>query len=635
VTRVAEPAHYHDDLGSLQLDELRTYYASPGRDPATMIRALLERIDAQKSANVWIAIQGEDVLYAAAASLSRRWPDPSSRPPLWGVPIAVKDNVDVLGLPTTAGCPDFAYQPAESAELVKRLLAAGALVVGKTNMDQFASGLTGARSAYGICRSPFDPAYIGGGSSSGSALAVSLGLAAAAIGTDTAGSGRVPAAFTNTVGLKPSRGLVSTRGIVPACRSLDCASVFALSVSDASAVLAVIAGADPDDPWSRPLPVPPAQPVEPPVRLRIGFCNLTADGVDSSVAASYETAIAALTAIGADLVPVDIGAFRSAGDLLYDGPWVAERLTELESWVDAHPSSLLPVTATVLAGARQKSAATAFRGFHRLAELSMRIAPVWDTIDALVLPTVPESPTVADTLADPHQMNTRMGTYTMFCNLLDLAGLALPVTLDESSGRPAGVSIYAPAGRDRDLIAIGARLQQLSPLPAGATPFAVRPPVRREPTARPSESLLLAVVGAHRSGQPLHQQLLDLAAVPVTVTVTAASYRLYALASSPDDPVRRPGMVRVNEAGASIEVETLRIPKAAIGDLLASIPPPLGLGTVDLVDGTRAIGFLCESAGTETAADITDFTSWPNYLASIPAGRPPHRGEHQLARGVD
>ena len=334
----------------------------------------------------------------AAADLPRRWPDAAARPPLWGIPIAVKDNVDVRGLPTTAGCPDYAYQPAESAELVRRLIDAGALIVGKTNMDQFASGLTGARSAYGICRSPFDPDYIGGGSSSGSALAVSLGLAAAAIGTDTAGSGRVPAAFTNTVGLKPSRGLVSTRGLVPACQSLDCPSIFALSVADASAVLAVIAGAiraihgRARCRCRRPCPAMPG------AGLRIGVADLADEPIDDAHPLVLPRGGGRAGRVGGRAGAGRIDAFREAGDLLYDGPWVAERLSELEPWIEAHPPSLLPVTATVLGNARDKTAVDAFRGFHRLTELTARARAVWAAVDALVLPTVPETPTVADTL---------------------------------------------------------------------------------------------------------------------------------------------------------------------------------------------------------------------------------------------
>ena len=612
-----QPIGYADDLGSLQFEDLRAYYAVPGHSPTTMAQALLARIAQHSAANVWISVADEYQLLAAASALMRQWPDPATRPALWGMPIAVKDNVDVLGLPTTAGCPDFGYRPDDDAELVARLREAGALIVGKTNMDQFASGLTGTRSAYGICRSPFDENLIAGGSSSGSALAVALGLAAAAIGTDTAGSGRVPAAFTNIVGLKPSRGLVSSRGVVPACRSLDCPSVFALSVADAAAVLAAIAGPDPDDAWSRVLTIPSARPAAIPAGLRIAFCELSDEPIDPSVLASYDAALDTLADLGAELVPTDVTPFRQAGDLLYDGPWVAERLTGLEPWIEDHLDSLLPVTATVLDGARQKTAVEAFRGFHRLTELAAQVAPLWSRVDAMVLPTVPSTPTVAETVADPHAVNTRMGRYTMFANLLDLAALAVPASIEALTGLPYGVTFYGPAGTDGLLASIGTALQQARPLSAGATAHPVHHNVASaagiEATA---DTVLVAVVGAHRTGQPLNGQLVELGAQPVGITLTAPNYRLYALASGPADPVRRPGLLRVLDDGRSIEVELHRMPIASIGQLLASIPSPLGLGTITLLDDTAVIGFLCEAAEVSSATDISEFKSWPNYVLS-------------------
>jgi len=393
-------------------------------------------------------------------------------PPLFGLPFAVKDNVDVAGRPTTAGCPDYAYLPAESAPLVKRLLAAGAVLVGKTNLDQFATGLTGTRSPFGACASPLDPALISGGSSSGSAVAVSAGLVSFAIGTDTAGSGRVPAALTNVVGLKPSRGLVSTSGIVPACRSLDCPSVLALSVDDALSVLAVIAGFDPADPYSRRLPVPPATP--PPVDpslLRIGVPvpeQLDFAG-DAAAARVFAAAVSELVAAGVTLTTVDIAPFLEAGRLLYEGPWIAERYGGLAGFLAAHPNSVHPVTHAVLTAGHAVSGPAVFAGQHRLAALRRRADLALQQPDALVVPTVPTTFSLAEVQADPFGCNDLLGRYTTFANLLDLAALAVPAGLTPD-GRPHGVTILAPAGGDATVAGIGTWLQRALDLPLGATP---------------------------------------------------------------------------------------------------------------------------------------------------------------------
>jgi allophanate hydrolase len=379
--------------------------------------------------------------------------------------------------------------------------------------------------------------------------------------------------------------------------------------------LAVAAGTDPGDPWSRSLPVPPAVPIATSGRARIGFADLTDEPVDDATRASYAHALVVLAATGAELVPVDISPLRAAGDLLYDGPWVAERLTELEPWIDAHPTSLLPVTATVLASGRTKLAVDAFRGFHRLAELVAELEPTWSAVDAIVLPTVASTPTVAETLADPHRMNTRMGQYTMFANLLDLAAIAAPASFDQGTGRPAGVTFYAPAGQDGRLASLAAQFQDATGLLAGSTQY----PVRLAAMGEPSEAdVLVAVVGAHRSGQPLNGQLVALGARSVAITLTAAAYRLFALPTSSIDPIQRPGLVRVNENGESIEVELFGLPVDALGRFLLTIPAPLGLGLIELVDGTRVTGFLCEAVAIEGALDISDYKSWVNFVAEGP-----------------
>ncbi|GIJ50438.1 allophanate hydrolase [Virgisporangium aliadipatigenens] len=526
--------------------------------------------------------------------------------PLYGIPFSVKDNIDVAGLPTTAACPDFAYVPAVSAPVVDRLLAAGAILVGKNNLDQFATGLTGTRSPYGACATPFDARYISGGSSSGSAVAVAAGLVGFSIGTDTAGSGRVPAALCNVVGLKPSRGLVSTRGIVPACPSLDCPSVFALNVGDAAAVLAVIEGQDPGDPWSVARPPSTVEDVSL-SNVRLGVPREREFGGDREHAAAYAGALARLSGLGATLVPIDLEPFLAAGRLLY-GPWVAERWTGLGDFVTAHPGSVHPVTRQVLSAARNYSAAEAFGAMHRLRELRARTEPVWADIDALALPTVPTTYTIAEVHANPVRSNAFLGYYTHFANLLDLAALAVPAAFTPN-GLPVGLSFLAPAGRDGFLAGIGAVFHAATGLTTGATGHALAPAA---PPAAGNDGAVLAVVGAHRRGQPLHHQLLARGAVLIGIDRTAPCYRMFQMGD-------RPGLVRVSDGGAGVEVELYRVAAADLGELLVRIPAPLGLGSVTLADGRTVVGFLAESYAVAGRPDITGYGSWPAYLsAAVP-----------------
>lgn len=568
---------------NLRIAALRAAYRA-GVTP----RGVIERLDLSGKA-VWISLA--DAL-AVADALPRRWPDPADRPPLYGIPFSVKDNIDVAGLPTTAACPDFAYRPTVSAPLVDRLREAGAILVGKNNLDQFATGLTGTRSPYGTPANPFDARYIPGGSSSGSAVAVATGAVSFSIGTDTAGSGRVPAALCDVVGLKPSRGLVSTLGIVPACPSLDCASVFALSVADAATVLDVIAGYEPADPWSRRLPATATAPA------RVGVPTRTEFGGDGDAARVFDAAVARLETLGVTLVPVDLEPFLAAGRLLYQA-WVAERWTRLGDFVTAHPQGVHPVTRQVLTGATGYSAADAFGAMHRLQALRAQTEPVWRDVDALMVPTVPTTFTVADVEADPIGRNAFLGHYTQFANLLDLAGIAVPAGCTPT-GLPHGIQFLAPAGHDGALVAL-----------AGA--FEAHVPVRLDhadppPPAGDNGHVLLAVVGAHRTGQPLHPELAACGAVPVGPTWTAERYRLFALKGG------RPGLVRVHSGGAAVEVELHRIPTEGLGSLLVGVPAPLGLGRVELADGSTVVGFLAESYALAGEPDITGYGSWPAYL---------------------
>lgn len=603
-------------MRSLERTALHRAFRAGTLTPEDVIADVYDRIAARGEDAVWIHLVPREEALAAARDLARRFPGPDL-PPLFGLPFGVKDNVDVAGLPTTAACPDFAYVPGETAPVVQRALDAGAVLVGKTNLDQFATGLSGTRSPYGVVRNPHNPEVISGGSSSGSAVAVAAGLVTFAIGTDTAGSGRVPAGLTGTVGVKSSRGLVSTRGIVPACRSLDCASVFALTVDDGAAVLAAVAGPDRRDPYSRDLPIPPAAP--PALDLatvRIGIpasldLALDFDG-DATAAAAFTGAVDRLERLGARLVPVDLEPFLQVGALLYSGPWIAERAAGLEDFLTARPEALHPVTRTVLAGAGRVAGPEVFRGMHALAEARKRTAPVWDAVDALLVPTAPSAPTIERMLADPVGANTVLGRFTNFVNLLDLAGIAVPSEVGPD-GVPIGVTFLAPSGADALLLGVGAAWQDAVGLPL-ATGHA--------PAPRPEEALL-AVVGAHLEGEPLHGDLLGLGARLVARTTTAAEYRLYALATA-SGPAR-PGLVRDPEGGHAIEAEVYRMPVASLGRLVTGVPAPLAIGTVRLADGRGVPGFLCEHAGLGGAADISAYGGWRAYRSGVSAlaGRAP------------
>ncbi len=631
------------DAADLQAATLRAGYRAGTLRVSDVIRAVYDRIERRGDDAVWIAtVPREEALARAAALDAERdallgppadQRDPAGAaelPALFGLPFAVKDNIDVAGLATTAGCPAFGYEPAKDAPAVAALLAAGAVCVGKTNLDQFATGLSGARSPYGTPVSPFDASMIAGGSSSGSGVAVAVGLVSFAIGTDTAGSGRVPAALSNVVGLKPSRGLVSTRGLVPACRSLDCLSVFALSVADARLVLSVMNGYDPADPYSRRLPPVPAPGAEAgPGRgaLRVGIArpqDLTFLG-DRGARAVHARSLELIRAGGDRTIEVDLAPFLAAGALLYSGPWLAERFSSMGEFVLARPEQTHPVVRAVLAPAAEISGVDAFRGLSRLRSLRRAVEEVWTEIDVLVLPTVPRSFPVEAVLADPIGRNAQLGHYTTFANLLDLAAVAVPAGF--ADGLPHGVTFLAPAGRDAFLADLAAEFQARAGLSLGATghplarsgPTTPRgaAPARRGAGAAdggPAGSaghVDIAVVGAHMSGLPLNGDLVRLGAVLLRRDRTAARYRLYAL---PGGPPRRPGLLRVAAGGVAVEAEVWRMPAEAVGTFLLDVPAPLTIGTVDLAGGPT-LGFLCESAAVAGAQDISELGGWRPFLA--------------------
>jgi allophanate hydrolase len=591
------------DLG---LERLRRGYADNTLTPLAVVEAVYRAIAELDDPAVFIHLVHEaDALERARALMAR---PASERGVLHGIPFAVKDNIDVAGLPTSAACPAFQYVAKESATAVQRLLDAGAIVIGKTNLDQFATGLVGTRSPYGVPRNPFNPAYIPGGSSSGSGVAVSAGLVTFALGTDTAGSGRVPAGLNNIVGVKPTRGVVSTHGVVPACRAQDCVSVFAGDVSEAAQVLQVMAGADVRDPYRRssaaswdPRPSLPGQ-------FRFGvprseqllfFEPATRD--------AFMLAAERLTALGGRLVEIDFAPFARTASLLYGQAWVAQRLEASGDLFARDPKALDPIVRQILEGAVVYRALDAYLADARLSALKNESLPAWRDMDVLLVPTIPGPLTLEQVKADPIGLNTKLGSYTNFVNLLDLCAAAVPVSFGED-GIPRGVTLIAPADADGVLLGIADGLHRAAGLSRGATPHALGPAgLKTQPRVR------IAVAGAHLSGMPLNPQLTSLGARLVQRTRTAPSYRFYALKTEPP----KPGLVRVQpgQQGFGIEVEVWALSSAALGEFVNVLPAPMCLGRVDLEGGDHVIGFLCEPFALEGALDITEYGGWRQFVA--------------------
>lgn len=576
-----------------------------GAAPADRLGALRERLAAAGADPALISLVPPGVLQArveALAAAARAHADRAALQramPLWGVPFVVKDNIDTAGVPTTAACPVFEHRPAESAEAVRRLEAAGAVWIAKANLDQFATGLVGTRSPFGRPASVAAADRISGGSSSGSAVAVARGDVPFALGTDTAGSGRVPAGFNGLVGLKPTPGRVSTRGVLPACRSLDCVSVFAHTVDDAAAVLALIEGADADDAYSRFAPGPMGFARE---RLRVGVPAEPSFFGDAGYAQAWPQALARLAALGHEAVPLDFGVLHEIAALLYDGPWVAERHAVLQALLAQHPEGLDPAVRAVVSRALGVSATDAFRGQYRLRELAAQAARLWSQCDLLMVPTAPGHPRFAEVDADPIGVNSQLGRYTNFVNLLDWCALALPAGTTPA-GLPFGITLVAAPNHDAALATLGRQWQAGGPpAPRGELPWPQHEPV-----------LPIAVVGAHLSGLPLNGQLIERGAVLLEATTTAPRYRLHAL---PGTVPPKPGLVRDAQAGHAIALEVWAMPQRAVGSFLALIPAPLGLGSIELADGRFVHGFLCEACAVADAPDVSRFGGWRAYLAS-------------------
>ncbi|WP_186392512.1 MULTISPECIES: allophanate hydrolase [unclassified Pannonibacter] len=591
----------------LDLASLQAAYQN-GLTPLALVEEVIARCNACDDPAVFITRAKDEDLRAAAMALMARAPEPNSLP-LWGVPFAVKDNIDVAGLPTTAGCPAYAYQPETDAAVVARLKAAGALVVGKTNLDQFATGLNGTRSPHGAPRCVFNKDYVSGGSSSGSAVATAAGLVSFALGTDTAGSGRVPAAFNNLAGIKPTPGLVPNTGVVPACRSVDVVTVFAATVGDGVAIRKVMDGFDAGDPYSR-----KAEPVSLPVSgLRAGVLAGPEREFfgNASVEALYDAAIERARGLGAVIVPFDYAPFRQAAELLYNGPWVAERLAAVKDFIATNAADFDPTVRAIIEGAKAYDAVAAFEGQYRLGHLRQKTLAEWAKVDVLMLPTSPTIYTVEEMLADPVTRNSHFGRYTNFANLFGYAAIAVPAGFGPD-GLPGGVTLFGPAFSDDALAPFADALHRAAACGMGKDKTAELPQASRVP--EPDDGLVpVVVVGAHLTGMPLNHELTGPGGKLVKTCRTAGDYRLFVL---PGTTPPKPGLIREpGFAGSGLEVEVWKVTPEAFGRFVQKIPAPLGIGKVTLDDGSAVSGFLCESHAVAGAQEITSLGGWRAYIA--------------------
>ena len=584
--------------------------AAAASTPEALARSIAQRTAGGDRPEVWIERLDEAALLPQARALFAAR-DAGRVLPLFGLPLGVKDNIDVAGVPTTAGCPSYAYTPAAHAGVIERLTAAGAIVAGKTNLDQFATGLVGTRSPYGPVRNIHDPRYVSGGSSSGSAVSVAAGMTAFALGTDTAGSGRVPAAFNTLVGLKPTRGVLSMTGVVPACRSLDCVSIFTRTCGDALAALESARGFDPADAYSRPMGFAP-RPFGTAFRFGVPRAEQLEFFGDEAAHALFEGAIARLQAIGGTPVEFDYTPFGRTAQLLYGGAWVAERTWAVGKFLESNPPDADPTVRQIILNGAKLSACDAFDGLYKLEQARRETAGLWESIDVMLLPTTGTIYRIDEVQADPIRLNSNLGHYTNFVNLLDLAAIAIPAGVraaGEKAGLPFGVSLIGPAFSDRELALLGGRFMGEAITESYTEPFADG--ALLEPAENEIE---LVVCGAHMRGLALNHQLATKGARFLGATKTAPHYRLFAL---PGGKVPRPALVHRAGEGAALECEVWGLTPAALGRFMTEVLPPLAIGTVELADGRARKGFVSEPRALEGAADITDLGGWRAYLRTL------------------
>lgn len=580
-----------------------------GETVESVLNESLKRLSDTHDEGIYLYLASKDQLLHAISELGEF---NIEEKPLWGIPFAVKDNIDVYGMPTTAGCEAFAYYPESDSHVVSLLKKAGAIVVGKTNLDQFATGLVGVRTPFVAPKNAIDPSIVPGGSSSGSAVAVSHGQVCFSLGTDTAGSGRVPAALNNIVGLKPTLGSISASGVVPACRTLDTVSIFSQSVSDASAVFKVCCSYDNTDAFSKPIHYKGLS--APDSSYTLGVPDAKSLIIDEpALKDAYEQSLAYLRENGAKLVEVDFQPFYDVAKLLYEGPWVAERFAAIETFMSRHPDSLHPTTEKIIGSARNFSASDAFKARYQLEELRKEISPVIDSVDAFVVPSIPGVASVAELENNAIAPNSRLGIYTNFVNLLDLCAIAVP-GVTRHDGFPSSVTFIAKGGHDAYIHALANDFHLHQAELLGATEHKVsdlKQTLNEDVavTELSAKEMAIAVVGAHMQGFPLNHQLTNKGGRFLKRTNTAPNYRLFKLG---EETPLRPGLLKVDD-GHQIELEVWAIPKSKFGDLLSEIPSPLSIGSIILEDKQLVKGFLCESHAIKEATDISHFGGWREF----------------------
>ena len=611
-------------MRDMTIDGLLNAYRQQQFTPEHVIDYVFKQCEQYHDHNIWITRLTREQIQPYLDQLASQSPNSLS---LYGIPFAIKDNIDLQGIPTTAACPAFTYTPSQSAFVVQQLINAGAIPIGKTNLDQFATGLVGTRSPepWGPCKNAFNKDYISGGSSSGSAVAVALGLVCFSLGTDTAGSGRVPAAFNNIIGIKPSRGLVSTRGVVPACRSLDCVSIFTLTTDDANTVLTSAAVYDATDDYARMNPFNnnhrqygtsqyatfKSSNTNLPLAIAVPQSNQLEFFGDSTAQQLFAESVNKLKTLGATITEIDFTPFLDAARLLYAGPWVAERYVATEDIIRNQPDALLPVINTIIGGAESKSAIDYFKAAYRLEHCRAQVKAIFDTVDCLVTPTAGTIYSIDQVLADPITLNSNLGYYTNYMNLLDCAAVAAPAGfLENDCG--FGITFVGPAMSDRKLLSIGKQWQDSLALPLGA--LKQKNPCKEHAPVVFNQWIPVVVCGAHLQDLPLNWQLTERGARLEAQTQTAAHYRMYVL---PGGPPQRPGLIRDEKNGVAIEVEVWVVPQHEFGSFVANIPAPLGIGKVEMQDGRWLPGFICEAYVIDNAKEISEYASWKKYLATL------------------
>jgi allophanate hydrolase len=595
---------------SLSIEEIHQSYKSGLLTPKVLLSDIKTSIEKYQDYDIWIHVLSDEEI---APYISRLEDKEIDELPLYGIPFAIKDNIDLAGIPTTAACPEYSTIPEKSAFVVQRLIDAGAIPIGKTNLDQFATGLVGTRSPYGAVKNAFNPDYISGGSSSGSAVSVALGQVSFSLGTDTAGSGRVPAAFNNLIGLKPTKGRFSTSGVVPACRSLDCVSVFTLNPDDAETVFDVLDEYDANDSYARKQSSISTNAFVENKKIKIGVpVSQQLNFFDDE---EYETLfnefVQSISSEKYEVVQIDFSPFIEAANLLYQGPWVAERYAAIEEFIENNADALFPVTKEIIAPAKNVNSVDAFKSFYQLQEYKRQADNVLEKLDFILTPTTGTHYRIDEVNNDPIQTNSNLGYYTNFMNLLDFSALAIPAGFKQD-GLPFGVTLFADAFKDEFLLQQAKALMLYKQDKMGATEFSWA--AKENDKNIEQTTIDIAVCGAHLSGMPLNHQLTERDATLIKACKTAECYRLYALAGGPP---YRPGLIKVNDNGVAIDVEVWRMPLQNFGSFMLGIPHPLGIGKAKLDDGSEVNSFICEAFAIADAEDITSFGNWRNYIKSI------------------